>query len=66
LLVDTSECDRAVIPNHLHAYPTPLLERLVAAACRVRPLRAGERYRDVSPASRVSLRRRQGVTRHSE
>jgi len=50
LLVDTSECDRAVIADNLRAYPMPLLERLVNAGCRVRPLRAAERYRDVSPA----------------
>ncbi len=30
----------------------PLLERLVTAGCRVRPLRDAERYRDVSPALR--------------
>ncbi len=52
LLVDTSECDRAVIADYLRAYPMPLLERLVAADCHVRPLRDGERYRDVSPALR--------------
>ncbi len=52
LLVDTSECDRAVIADHLRAYPMPLLERLVTADCRVRPLRDAERYRDVSPALR--------------
>jgi len=52
LLVDTSECDRAVIADYLRAYPVPLLERLVAADCHVRPLRDGERYREVSPALR--------------
>ncbi len=52
LLVETSECDRAVIADHLRAYPMPLLERLVTAGCRVRPLRDAERYRDVSPALR--------------
>ncbi len=48
LLVDASECDRASIAPHLRAYPTQLLERLVAVASRVRPLADGERYRDVS------------------
>ncbi len=52
LLVDASECDRASIAQHVSAYPTPLLERLVAADCRVRPLAEGERYRDVSAALR--------------
>ncbi len=52
LLVDTSECDRAVIVDYLRAYPMPLLERLVAADCHVRPLHDGERYRDVSPSLR--------------
>ncbi len=52
LLVDASDCHRATIAPHLHAYPTPLLERLVAAGCRVRPLHDGERYRVVSPALR--------------
>ncbi len=52
LLVDASECDRVTIAPHLDAYPTPLLERLVAADCHVRPLRDGERYRDASPALR--------------
>ncbi len=52
LLVDTSECDRATIADHLRAYPMPLLERLVATDCRVRPLRKVERYCDVSPALR--------------
>jgi len=52
LLVDASECDRATIAPHLRAYPAPLLERLVATACRVRPLAEGERYRDVSSALR--------------
>jgi len=52
LLVDASDCHRATIAPHLHAYPTPLLERLVATSCRVRPLHDGERYRDVSRALR--------------
>ncbi len=52
LLVDASGCDRATIAPHLHAYPTPLLERLVATGCRVPPLPDGERCRDVSPALR--------------
>ncbi len=52
LLVDTSECERATIADHLRAYPMPLLERLVTAGCRVRALRDAERYRDVSPALR--------------
>jgi hypothetical protein len=52
LLIDTGDCDRAVIADHLRAYPMPLLERLVNAGCRVRPLRAAERYRHVSPALR--------------
>jgi len=52
LIIDTSECERAVIADHLCAYPVPLLERLVSAGCRVRPLRNAERYRDVSPALR--------------
>ncbi len=52
LLVDTSECDRAVIADHLRAYPMPLLKRLVSVGCRVRPLLGAERYRDVSPALR--------------
>ncbi len=50
LLVDASENDRVTIAQHMSAYPTPLLKRLVAAACRVRPLAEGERYRDASPA----------------
>jgi hypothetical protein len=37
---------------HLGAYPALLLERLVAAECRIRPLNAGERYCDTSPAVR--------------
>ncbi len=52
LLVDASDFHRATIAPHLHAYPTPLLEQLVAAGCRVRPLQDGERYRDVSLALR--------------
>jgi len=52
LLVDASECDRAIVAEHVCAYPTPLLERLVAAQCRIRPLAQRERYRDVSPALR--------------
>jgi len=52
LLVGTSECDRAVIADYLRAYLMPLLERFVAADCHVRPLRDGERYRDVSLALR--------------
>jgi len=52
LLADAGECDRATIAPHLSVYPTPLLERLVATNCHVRPLRDGERYRDVSPALR--------------
>jgi len=54
LLVDASECDRETIAPHLHAYPTPLLERLVAEQYRIRPLAQRERYRDVSPARAVS------------
>jgi len=52
LLVDASDCHRATIAPHIHAYPTQLLERLVATGCRVRPLQDGERYRHVSPALR--------------
>lgn len=52
LLADASECDRATIAPHLNVYPTTLLERLVAADCRVRPHQDGERYRDASPALR--------------
>ncbi len=52
LLVDASENDRATIGQHVSAYPTPLLERLVAAGCCVRPLAKGERYRDTSAALR--------------
>ncbi len=52
LLVDASECDQETIADHLRAYPTPLLQRLVAAQCRIRPLADRERYRDVSAALR--------------
>jgi len=52
LLVDASQCDRTAIAQHINAYPRPLLERLVAADCRVRLLTKGERYRDVSGALR--------------
>ncbi len=52
LLLDASEDDRATIACHLTAYPLPLLERLVATGCRVRPLHGAERYRDVSSALR--------------
>ena len=50
LLVDASESDRAFAAEYVCAYPTPLLERLVAAECRIRPLARRERYRDASPA----------------
>ncbi len=52
LLVDASECDCATIAQHLNAYPAPLLERVVAANCHMRPLRDAERYSEVSPALR--------------
>ncbi len=52
LLVDASENDHVTIGHHISAYPTPLLERLVAAGCRVRPLAEGERYRETSAALR--------------
>jgi hypothetical protein len=52
LLVDASESDYATIAAHVGAYPIALLERLVASRCRVRPLRAKERYRDASPGLR--------------
>ena len=52
LLVDASERDHGTIADHLRAYPTPLLQRLVSAQCRIRPLAESERYRDVSPALR--------------
>jgi len=52
LLVDANENDHVTVARHLSAYPTPLLERLVAIGCRVRPLTRNERYRDVSPALR--------------
>ena len=52
LLGDANEDDRATIAPHLGAYPAPLLERLVTAECRIRPLDAGERFRDASPALR--------------
>jgi len=52
LLVDASEDDRASIAPHLGAYPSALLERLLATGCRIRPLRDDERYRDASPALR--------------
>ncbi len=52
LLVDASECERVMIADHVRANPIPLLERLVAVGCRVRPLTRNERYRDVSPALR--------------
>ena len=50
LLVNASESDRAFVAQHVCAYPTPLLERLVAAQCRIRPLARRERYCDASPA----------------
>ncbi len=52
LLVDASKNDRVEVARHLSAYPIPLLERLVAVGCRVRPLVKTERYRDVSLALR--------------
>jgi hypothetical protein len=52
LLVDASKSDHATIASHLGGYPIALLERLVAGNCRVRPLRAKERYRDASPGLR--------------
>jgi len=52
LLVDASENDRVTVARHLSAYPIPLMKRLIAVGCRVRPLKDGERYRDVSPALR--------------
>jgi hypothetical protein len=52
LLVEASKSDHATIASHLGAYPIALLERLVASRCRVRPLRAAERYRDASPGLR--------------
>jgi len=52
LLADAGKCDRATIAPHLSVYPTPLLERLLATDCRVRPLQDGERYCDASPALR--------------
>jgi hypothetical protein len=52
LFAETTEADRALIAPHLDAYPVALLERLVAAGCRVRPLGKTERYGDASPALR--------------
>ena len=50
LIVGASKVARAAIAPHLGAYPTALLEQLVEHRCSVRPLRARERYRDVSKA----------------
>jgi len=52
LLVEASPGAHATIAPHLCAYPAPLLQRLVVAGCRVRPLAQKEGYRDVSPALR--------------
>ncbi len=52
LLVDASKGARVTIARHLNVYPMPLLERLVAVGCRVRPLGKAKRYCDVSPALR--------------
>ena len=52
LLVEAGDRDRALIADALRAYPAPLLERLIAMQCRIRPLAEEERYRDVSPALR--------------
>ena len=50
LIVGASKTARAEIAPHLGAYPTALLEKLVVHGCSVRPLRAGEKYRDASKA----------------
>ncbi len=60
LLVDASECDRAIIADHACAYPAPLLERLAAAQRHTVRFKASQESFN-SGSKRLPLRWKRGV-----